>query len=215
RDLGGVIVNDFIDMREERHRRGVERALHDAMRRDRARTKLLHMSQFGIIEMTRQRIRPSLKRSVFHECTHCKGTGQVKTVESMSIDVMRLVQLAAHREAISRVEVRVQDEVANYLLNRKRAELSRVEEATGKSILVRGVLAAAPEFLEFLCYDNNSHEVKFSPFEEPQRPPQRRGGYSRRAARLEVYWCFTVPRVDGVFPSFPPEDVSMATAPGI
>jgi ribonuclease G len=81
RDLGGVIVNDFIDMREERHRRGVERALHDAMRRDRARTKLLHMSQFGIIEMTRQRIRPSLKRSVFHECGHCKGTGQVKTVE--------------------------------------------------------------------------------------------------------------------------------------
>jgi len=99
----------------------------------------------------------------------------VKTVESMSIDVMRLVQLAAYREAISRVEVRVQDEVANYLLNRKRAELTRVEEATGKSILVRGVLAAAPEFLEFLCYDNNSHEVKFSPFEEPQRPPQRRG----------------------------------------
>jgi ribonuclease E len=180
RDLGGVIVNDFIDMREERHRRGVERALHDAMRRDRARTKLLHMSQFGIIEMTRQRIRPSLKRSVFHECTHCKGTGQVKTVESMSIEVMRLVQLAAHRESISRLEVRVQDEVASYLLNRKRADLARVEEASGKNILIRGVLAAAPEFLEFLCYDNNSHEVKFSPFEEPQRPPQRRGGYRDR-----------------------------------
>ena len=98
----------------------------------------------------------------------------------MSIEVMRLVQLAAHREAISRLEVRVQDEVANYLLNRKRADLARVEELSGKTILVKGVIAAAPEFLEFLCYDNNSHEVKFTPFEEPQRPPQRRGGYRDR-----------------------------------
>jgi ribonuclease E len=180
RDLGGVIVNDFIDMREERHRRAVERALHDAMRRDRARTKILHMSQFGIIEMTRQRIRPSLKRSVFHECAHCKGTGQVKTIESMSIEVMRLVQLAAHRDLISRVEVRVQDEVAHYLLNRKRAELARVEQAAGKQVLVRGMPGVAQEFLEFVCYDSNSHEVKFTPFEEPQRPPQRRGGYRDR-----------------------------------
>ena len=66
RDLGGVIVNDFIDMRQERHRRGVERALRDAVKRDRARTKILRTSPFGLIEMTRQRIRPSLKRSVVH-----------------------------------------------------------------------------------------------------------------------------------------------------
>ena len=75
RDLGGVIVNDFIDMREDRHRRGVEKALRDAVQRDRARTKILRISQFGLIEMTRQRIRPSLKRSAFQDCTHCKGTG--------------------------------------------------------------------------------------------------------------------------------------------
>ena len=68
RDLGGVIVNDFIDMREERHRRGVERALRDAVKRDRARTKILRTSPFGLIEMTRQRIRPSLKRSVYKDC---------------------------------------------------------------------------------------------------------------------------------------------------
>src|SRR5947209_19525944 len=90
RDLGGVIVNDFIDMRDEKHRRGVERAMRDAVRRDRARTKILKISQFGIIEMTRQRIRPSLKRSVYQDCRHCSGTGQVKTCESMSIDVMRM-----------------------------------------------------------------------------------------------------------------------------
>src|SRR5262249_20184377 len=68
RDLGGVIVNDFIDMREEKHRRGVEKAVRDAVKRDRARTKVLKISAFGMIEMTRQRIRPSLKRSVYQDC---------------------------------------------------------------------------------------------------------------------------------------------------
>src|SRR5205807_9277114 len=116
RDLGGVIVNDFIDMRKDRHRRNVERALRDAVKRDRARTKILRISPFGLIEMTRQRIRPSLKRSVYQDCQHCRGTGQVKTVESMSIEVMRLLQLAAHRVTVARIEVQVHEQVAQYLL---------------------------------------------------------------------------------------------------
>src|SRR5438045_8212567 len=73
RDLGGVIVNDFIDMREERHCRGVERALREAIKRDRASTKILRMSAFGLIEMTRQRIRPSLKRSIYEDGPQCSG----------------------------------------------------------------------------------------------------------------------------------------------
>src|SRR5687768_3926750 len=119
RDLGGVIVNDFIDMKGEHHRRKLEDALRDAMRRDRARTKILRMSQFGLIEMTRQRIRPSLKRSIYEDCPRCKGAGVVKTAESMSIDVMRLLALAAHREDIRRVNVCVCAAVATYLNNRK------------------------------------------------------------------------------------------------
>ncbi len=95
RDLGGVIVNDFIDMRKEKHRRNVERALRDAVKRDRARTKILRTSPFGLIEMTRQRIRPSLKRSVFKDCPCCSGTGVVKTAESMAIEVVRLLILAS------------------------------------------------------------------------------------------------------------------------
>ncbi|MCI0685275.1 MAG: Rne/Rng family ribonuclease [Gemmataceae bacterium] len=182
RDLGGVIVNDFIDMREERHRRGVERALREAMERDRARTKILRMSQFGIIEMTRQRIRPSLKRSVYQECPHCAGTGHVKTCESMSIEVMRLLQLAAHREYISRLDVSVQDEVAHYLLNRKRQDIAKLEETSGKQIQVRGRLNVAPEFLELVSFDNNGNEVKFLPYDEPAppRPTRRREGRGRR-----------------------------------
>jgi ribonuclease E len=174
RDLGGVIVNDFIDMREEKHRRGVERALREAVQRDRARTKILRISQFGIIEMTRQRIRPSLKRSVFQDCTHCKGTGEVKTVESMSIEVMRLLQLAAHRDTLYRIEARVHEDVAFYLLNRKRAEIARLEEASSKQFFVQGKSGVAPEFMELLCYDNNNNEVKFMPYEEPVRNPRRR-----------------------------------------
>ncbi len=175
RDLGGVIVNDFIDMREEKHNRAVERALREAMQRDRARTKILRMSQFGIIEMTRQRIRPSLKRSVYQDCTHCRGTGQVKTVESMSIEVMRLLQLAVHRPNVQRIDVQVHDLVAQYLLNRKRKELYRLEEQNSKAIAVRSAgMAVPPEHLEFFCYDNNNNEVKFMPYEEPRLPVRRR-----------------------------------------
>jgi ribonuclease E len=178
RDLGGVIVNDFIDMREERHRRGVEKALHDAVRRDRARTKILRISQFGLIQMTRQRIRPSLKRSAFQDCGHCKGTGHVKTGESVSIEVMRMLQLAVNRPIIQRIDVRVHDDVAKHLLNRKRKEIVALEERGLKQVTITSAGAAvSPEHLEFLCYDSNDNEVKFTLVDEPPppRPQQRRG----------------------------------------
>ncbi len=89
RDLGGVIICDFIDLRYERNRRELEKRLHDNFKNDRAKTKVLRMSQFGIIEITRQRMRPSLKRSIYSDCPHCKGAGLVKTPESLSLDVMR------------------------------------------------------------------------------------------------------------------------------
>ncbi len=179
RDLGGVIVNDFIDMREDRHRRGVEKALRDAVRRDRARTKILRISQFGLIEMTRQRIRPSLKRSAFQDCTHCKGTGHVKTCESVSIEVMRMLQLAVNREHIQRIDIRVHDEAAQYLLNKKRKEIVTLEDQGQKQVTITSAGAAVSlEFLEFLCLDKNGNEVKFTMVEEaPPRPPQRRRGH--------------------------------------
>jgi ribonuclease E len=170
RDLGGVIVNDFIDMRDDKHRRGVERALREAVKRDRARTKILKISAFGIIEMTRQRIRPSLKRSVYQDCAHCRGTGQVKTCESMSIDVMRMLQLAAHRDHIHRIQVSVAEEVAHYLLNKKRKEISRLEESAEIQVSITAKPGASPEMLEFACYDNNNNEIKFFSTEERMLP---------------------------------------------
>jgi ribonuclease E len=171
RDLGGVIVNDFIDMRDEKKRRNVERALRDAMRRDRARTKILRISAFGLIEMTRQRMRPSLKRNVSTDCPFCHGTGQVKTVESMSLEVMRLLQLAAHRETVVRIEIRVAAEVAAYLLNRKRHEITKLEQSGEVHVQVSGALNVPPELMEFVCLDNNNNEVKFLSQNDP--PPGR------------------------------------------
>jgi ribonuclease E len=172
RDLGGVIVNDFIDMRDEKHRRAVEKAMRDAVKRDRARTKILKISAFGLIEMTRQRIRPSLKRSVYQDCPYCHGMAQVKTCESMSIEVMRMLQLAAHRENVARIEVRVADDVANYLLNKKRREISRLEESGEIQVFVTGAKGVPPETLDFTCLDNNGNEVKFLNNHD-ERPPAR------------------------------------------
>ena len=162
RDLGGVVVNDFIDMRKEKHRRGVERSLRDALRRDRARTKILRTSPFGLVEMTRQRIRPSLKRSVFADCPGCRGTGVVKTPESMAIEVVRMLILASQRPQIAKVAVTVAEEVAEYLNNKKRRELARLEEEGKMGIQILGSKGVSPEHLAIECRDTEDREVKFS-----------------------------------------------------
>jgi ribonuclease E len=175
-------------MRGETHKRGVEKAMRDALRRDRARTKILRISQFGLIEMTRQRIRPSLKRSVFQDCPYCQSNGHVKTTESMSIEVMRLIQLAAFREPIRRIDVRVCATVADYLVNRRRKDLARLEEQVGLQVLVTGLREVSPEKLEFVCYDAQNNEVPLHPAEQPNRPNGggqghnggQRGGRNRR-----------------------------------
>jgi ribonuclease E len=177
RDLGGVVINDFIDMRDDKHRRAVERALRDAVKRDRARTKVLRISQFGLIEMTRQRIRPSLKKSVYQDCPHCLGTGHVKTVESMSIDVMRLLQLASHKEAVSRAHVKVHVAVAEYLLNRKRREIGQLEESGNLQVQISGTAGIPPETLELVCYDKHNNEVKLL---QQEQPPSRQSHHGRR-----------------------------------
>ncbi len=134
RDLGGVIVIDFIDMREERHKREIEHLLRVEMENDRAKTKVLRMSQFCMIEMTRQRVRPSLKRSIYMDCPHCHGSALIKTPESVSLDVMRRLAAGATRLDVSRIDVKAYPTVATFLLNRKRKALVELEEKTGKRI---------------------------------------------------------------------------------
>ena len=162
RDLGGVIVNDFIDMKREKHRRGLEKALRDAMDRDRARTKILRTSPFGLIEMTRQRVRPSLKRSVYNDCSCCGGRGVVKTTESMAIEVIRTLMLIVQDPACHRVTVNVQDQVAYYLNNKKRRELHSLEEEGDLTIQIMGSEGLHPEHLELDCRDDKGEVVKLN-----------------------------------------------------
>ena len=160
RDLGGVIVNDFIDMREERHRRGVERVLREAIRRDRARSKVLKISPFGLIEMTRQRIRPSLRRSIYEDCPCCRGTGLVKTAESVSIDVIRLLLSTLHREGLVRLTLEVHERVANYLNNKKRRDLIQYEENSKVAIQILSRTDVNHEHVVIRCYDSAGLELR-------------------------------------------------------
>ena len=160
RDLGGVIVNDFIDMREEKHRRGVERALREAIKRDRARSKILRISPFGLIEMTRQRIRPSLRRSVFEDCPCCSGVGLVKTAESVAIEVMRMLMTSANREGTNRIVVEVHEKVANYLSNRKRGDINKIEEENDVHIDINARTDVSPNHLRFNCSDGIGNPVR-------------------------------------------------------
>ncbi len=163
RDLGGVIVNDFIDMHDERHRRSVEKRLRDSVERDRARTKVLRISPFGLIEMTRQRIRPSLRRSIYEDCPCCSGSGQVKTAESMAIDVMRTLMTSAHHADVRSLTVEMHERVANYLNNRKRKEITDLEDRTDAVINIIARNDVGPEHLIVKCTDEIGNVVKNVP----------------------------------------------------
>ncbi|MDR0338516.1 MAG: Rne/Rng family ribonuclease [Planctomycetaceae bacterium] len=162
RDLGGVIVNDFIDMKKETHRRNVERTLRDAIRRDRAKTKILRTSPFGLIEMTRQRIRPSLKRSVYQECPCCHGGGVVKSPESMALEVFRALVLASQHPNIVKIRVILADDVVEYLNNKKRLELATIERDGNVEIVIRAQPDVWPEHLEIECFDVNNKPIPFT-----------------------------------------------------
>jgi ribonuclease E len=194
RDLGGVIICDFIDLRYERHRRELERKLHENLRNDRAKTKVLRMSQFGIIEMTRQRMRPSLKRSIYFDCPHCKGSGLVKTPESMSLDVMRRLAIAAHDQRVHRVQLAVCPEVAFYLLNRKRGQLAEIEHETQKRIIVRHEMSLGLDEIKLELFDQRDgllylDSLGMAPQAHPEdrhrrhQPPGQRRGQPRHPQR--------------------------------
>lgn len=169
RDLGGVIVMDFVDMRLEKHRAEVEELLRKEMKNDRARSKTLKTSKFGLIEMTRQRMRPSIERSTYMECPHCRGSGLIKTPESMSLEVLRQLTLAVSQDEIIQVEVTVHPSVAQYIHNRKRKALVRLEERANKRIMVMADPSVGQESAAFHCEDARGIQVKFDPHETARR----------------------------------------------
>jgi ribonuclease E len=163
RDLGGLIVCDFIDMRLDRHNRAVEKALRDALKRHKERARILRMSAFGLIELTRQRQGPSLKRNIYFDCPHCKGSGLVKMPESVILDVMRIIQRAAHTEQPQQVAVTVATDVAFQILNRKRTVISQIEAETDSEIIIRGAPAFTSDQVDYVCTDSRGQPVNVIP----------------------------------------------------
>lgn len=159
RDLGGLIVCDLIDMTQERHRRNIEKRLADALRKHKERAKILRISRFGLLEMTRQRQRPSLLKSVFRDCPRCAGSGRVKSSESVALDVMRQIRLASNRPGVARIDVRVSTMVSNDLLNRKRHQLTDLERAKLQTIQVHGVDSFGVDQVELVCSDARGRDV--------------------------------------------------------
>lgn len=131
RDLGGLIVIDFIDMTPVRHQRAVENRLREAVRQDRARIQISHISRFGLLEMSRQRLSPSLGESSHHVCPRCSGTGTVRDNESLSLSILRLIEEEALKENTQEVHAIVPVPIASYLLNEKRAAVSAIETRQG------------------------------------------------------------------------------------
>ncbi|MGA1607454.1 MAG: Rne/Rng family ribonuclease [Planctomycetota bacterium] len=137
RDLGGLIMIDFIDMGQERHRRQIERRIVEALRGDRARIKVGRISPFGMLEVTRQRVGPGLKHTVFMTCRHCNGSGLTRTVQSKALAVLREVKAILGLKGFSVLQVFVSPPVNDYLVNYKRRPILDLEEAVGKSVVFK------------------------------------------------------------------------------
>jgi len=138
RDLGGLIVIDFIDMWDRKHKQEVERVLRQALKRDKARNEMGRLSRFGLLELSRQRLRPAVSGRSFIPCVNCSGSGLVKSTEAAALTVLRRIQAGLAKGGCTQVKVELPDEVANYLLNQKRAELFRLEKQYNLKIQIVG-----------------------------------------------------------------------------
>jgi ribonuclease E len=144
RDLAGLIVIDFIDMEEGRNNHTVERRLKEAMRFDRARIQLGRISPFGLLELSRQRLRPSLMETSFLPCPHCNGSGMIRSVESASMHVLRAIEEEGARRRSSEITVTVHPDVALYILNQKRVELGHIESRYGFRVYLLSDVTLVP-----------------------------------------------------------------------
>ncbi len=136
RDMGGLIVIDFIDMESAKHQREVEERLRDALKLDRARVQIGRISRFGLLEMSRQRLRPSLGEATQNVCPRCEGHGRIRGIESLSLSILRIVEEEAMKENTGQVLVQVPPQIANFLLNEKRRAIVEIEQRQEANVIV-------------------------------------------------------------------------------
>jgi ribonuclease E len=160
RDLGGLVVIDFIDMSDKRHRASVERKLQDCVSSDKARIELGKLSKFGLLEMSRQRLRSSLISHSHVRCEHCLGNGQIKNPELVALEALRKIQAAVIVGHVAKVKARLPSMPAFFLLNNKRAELSSLETQHGVQILILPDGRLRPDEYEFEMEGIKDHHSK-------------------------------------------------------
>ena len=165
RDLAGLIVIDFIDMEEKRNNRAVEKRLKEALRTDRARIQVGRISHFGLMEMSRQRIRTGVVESSTQVCPHCFGTGVVRSTESVALHVLRVMEDVLLKSAANNLHVRCRTSVALYILNQKRRHLADIEGRFGVTITI-----AADESLGTQLHAIEKGEPATRPVQAPTRP---------------------------------------------
>ncbi|MEC7489788.1 MAG: ribonuclease E/G [Pseudomonadota bacterium] len=176
RDLAGLIVIDFIDMEDNRNVRKVERRLKDAMKSDRARLQIGRISNFGLLEMSRQRLRPSLLETSSQICPHCRGTGNILSTESMAMRVLRAIEEEGIRLRTSEIKVKVPSAVALYILNQKRATLVILEQRYGFQVTLEGDNTVIPPDIEIERAKGKA--APSSPSGPPPQPVARNEGDS-------------------------------------
>lgn len=157
RDLGGLIVIDFIDMTPVRHQREVENRIREATRQDRARIQFGRISRFGLLEMSRQRLSPSLSEASSHVCPRCQGTGKIRDNESIALSILRLLEEEAIKENSVQVHAIVPVEIASYLLNEKRKAISDIEKRHDVQVIV--VPTESMETPHFSVYRLRENEI--------------------------------------------------------
>jgi len=160
RDLAGLIVIDFIDMDEKRNNRTVERRLKEALRHDRARIQVGHISHFGLLEMSRQRIRSSVLESSTDKCPHCGGSGHVRSVSSVALQLLRSLEETLLKGATPNIIVRTRSEIALYLLNQKRAHLRALEERFQVAIMINADASIAGQLSYLVEKGEQVHSVE-------------------------------------------------------
>ncbi|MBF0310410.1 MAG: ribonuclease E/G [Magnetococcales bacterium] len=171
RDLGGLIVIDFIDMEDKKHNLDVEKRLKDAIKMDRAKIQMGKISQFGLLELSRQRLKPAFSESSRQICPRCSGLGTVRSVESSAIRLMRIIEETASTGRYSRLTFRTSPDVVSFLLNQKRTQLTRMEEANLVKISVLGdPEIVSPQFRKEVVERPKGEELPPPP-EPPRLPP--------------------------------------------
>lgn len=151
RDLGGLIVIDFIDMRDAKHRNAVERALREHVKGDKARVRIGRISQFGLMEMARQRLAPSIEFGSLITCPYCKGKGLFPSTETLAVRFLRQLKMLTRRSGLQRVHSSVPKAVADYVLNKKRKEILELEMQRGFSLTIEANENMAPHECHIEC----------------------------------------------------------------